>query len=648
MNILGKEQPIIYQIDDVFDPRMANMVYNAQQNYINALREDYLQTDKDLKDFRKEYGDFYSPFAKDNENWDRLTNGAIREVMDKYGPDMLRSIEGRAEIQKALNSIPYGELQKLRASVQPAMQFLKNKGILDSKGLYSKDFQNWLNKQAGITNFEDWDTLKDGVWTKESPDPFDSLNTATHSWYDQRQALYKGMKNGNRVYSYDFNDLKNTAKANAQGFINTPRGAYEFMNIKEQLKRTNPNMSEEDLQNKAFDILDDRIAQANIEMLLPEKYEADPYALARYKADLDDRNARRASARAAANQPHSGGQGGILQYSTRFGYNANQSFIDRTLNGANLSKSMLKIQRYWINKANKAKTHKEKNEALAHVKWWKGSEKWTPEQLVKNGIIKIDSNGVVTPTDRFTNAFMYSNSTDANYDKTKGGYSQQLMRNAKSTYSVFQNRIQPSNKAEHSMWSDIMAGDSELRSMPGTSNKYRMLRLNDPTLRYAPIRQANVTGSKMFRYNSLQRRFDRWLRSNSSGNGYLVNKDINVAYIPKKQRDGMMTDISGNISITGRQFKQFCNKFNITTDEGIRNAAVQLGLGIYEYQSNDKDKNKNRIYNTYYTIPMIRTMSNDGGFGWRDINTRMNQEEFGKGKAYAEEINSEAASLQQR
>ena len=647
MDILGKEQPIVYQIDDVFDPRMAQMVYNAQQNYVNALREDYLQTQKDLKDFRKEYGDFYSPFAKDNENWDRLTNGAIREVMDKYGPDMLRSIEGRAQIQKAINSIPYGELQKLKASVQPAMQFLKNKGVLDSKGLYSKDFQDWINKQAGITNFEDWDTLKNGVWTKESPDTFDSLNTVTHGWYDQRQALYKGMKNGSRVYSYDFNDLKNTARANAQGFINTPRGAYEFMNIKEQLKHANPNMSEEDLQNKAFDILDDRIAQANIEMLLPEKYEADPYALARYKADLDDRNARRAAARTAANQQHNG-QGGILQYSTRFGYNANQSFVDRTLNGANLSKSMLKIQHYWINKANKAKTSKEKNEALAHVKWWKGSENWSPEQLVKNGIIKIDSNGIVTPTDRFTNAFMYSNSTNTNYDKTKGGYSQQLMRNAKSTYSVFQNRIQPSNKAEHSMWSDIMAGDSELRNMPGTSNKYRMLRLNDPTLRYAPIRQANVTGSQMFKYNSLQRRFDRWLRSNGSGNGYLVNKNIDVAYIPKKQRNGMMTDISGNISITGRQFKQFCNKFNITTDKEIRDAAVQLGLGVYEYQSNDKDKNKNRIHNTYYTIPMIRTMSNDGGFGWRDINTRMNQEEFGKSNAYAEEINSEAASLQQR
>ena len=644
MNILGQEQPVVYSMDEIFNPTTMNMVLQAQQNYVNAMHEDYMQGVKDMKDFAKQYGDFYSPLTKDNETWDRLTNGAIREVMDKYGPDMLRSMEGRAQIQKVINSVPYGELQKLRASVQPAMQYLKNKGVLDSKGLYSKDFQDWINKQAGITNFENWDTLKDGVWTKESPDTFDSLNTVTHGWYDQRQALYKGMKGGSRVYSYDFNDLKNTAKANAQGFIKTPRGAYEFMNIKEQLKRANPNMSEEDLQNKAFDVLDNKIAQANIEMLLPEKYEADPYALARYKADLDDRNARRAAARAAANQQ----QGGILQYSTRFGYNANQSFIDRTLNGANLAKSMLKIQHYWINRANKAKTRKEKNEALAHVKWWKGSENWSPEQLVKNGIIKVDSNGVVTPTDRFTNAFMYSNSTNTNYDKTKGGYSQQLMRNAKSTYSVFQNRIQPSNKAEHSMWSDIMAGDTELRNMPGTSNKYRMLRLNDPTLRYAPIRQANVTGTQMFRYNSLQRRFDRWLRSNGSGNGYLVNKDINVAYIPKKQRDGMMTDVSGNISITGRQFKQFCNKFNIKTEGEIRNAAIQLGLGIYEYQSNDKDKNKNRIYNTYYTIPMIRTMSNDGGFGWRDINTRMNQEEFGKGNAYAEEINSEAASLQQR
>lgn len=647
MNILGQEQPVVYSMDEIFNPTTMNMVLQAQQNYVNAMHEDYMQGVKDMKDFAKQYGDFYSPFTKDNETWDRLTNGAIRELMDKYGPDMLRSMEGRAQIQKVINSVPYGELQKLRASVQPAMQYLKNKAVLDSKGLYSKDFQDWINKQAGITNFENWDTLKDGVWTKESPDTFDSLNTVTHGWYDQRQALYKGMKGGSRVYSYDFNDLKNTAKANAQGFIKTPRGAYEFMNIKEQLKRANPNMSEEDLQNKAFDVLDNKIAQANIEMLLPEKYEADPYALARYKADLDDRNARRAASRAAANQQH-GGQGGILQYSTRFGYNANQSFIDRTLNGANLAKSMLKIQRYWINRANKAKTRKEKNEALAHVKWWKGSENWSPEQLVKNGIIKVDSNGVVTPTDRFTNAFMYSNSTNTNYDKTKGGYSQQLMRNAKSTYSVFQNRIQPSNKAEHSMWSDIMAGDSELRNMPGTSNKYRMLRLNDPTLRYAPIRQANVTGTQLFRYNSLQRRFDRWLRSNGSGNGYLVNKDINVAYIPKKQRDGMMTDVSGNISITGRQFKQFCNKFNIKTEGEIRNAAIQLGLGIYEYQSNDKDKNKKRIYNTYYTIPMIRTMSNDGGFGWRDINTRMNQEEFGKGNAYAEEINSEAASLQQR
>ena len=129
MNILGQEQPVVYSMDEIFNPTTMNMVLQAQQNYVNAMHEDYMQGVKDMKDFAKQYGDFYSPFTKDNETWDRLTNGAIREVMDKYGPDMLRSMEGRALIQKIINSVPYGELQKLRASVQPAMQYLKNEGV---------------------------------------------------------------------------------------------------------------------------------------------------------------------------------------------------------------------------------------------------------------------------------------------------------------------------------------------------------------------------------------------------------------------------------------------------------------------------------------------------------------------------------------
>lgn len=295
----GKEQPMVLTIDkDIFDPQMEQMYLNAQQNYISALQKDYYDTQNRFDNYKKEYGDFFSPILKDNESYDNIANKPIRDFLSKIGPDALRSIEGRSQIQQLIGMVDTGALSKLKASVKQAEAFQKMKSELEAKGLYSEDFQRWINQQRGIKNFEDWDTLKDGVFN-QTPTQFDSLNAVTHSWYDQRQKLYKGMKNGQRVYSYDYNDLKNTARANAEGFINTPRGAYEFDKIKKQLIAKDPNISPEDLQEKAFNILDDKVAQANMEMLLPETYEADPFALEQFKADLNDRNAKRAAARAA-------------------------------------------------------------------------------------------------------------------------------------------------------------------------------------------------------------------------------------------------------------------------------------------------------------------------------------------------------------
>ena len=45
---------------------------------------------------------------------------------------------------------------------------------------------------------------------------------------------------------------------------------------------------------------------------------------------------------------------------------------------------------------------------------------------------------------------------------------------------------------------------------------------------------------------------------------------------------------------------------------------------------------------------MIRTINNNGGFFWRDMNTRINNKEYGSAKAYAEEPNAEAASVMAR
>lgn len=285
MTILGQEQPVIYRMDDMFDPTTAQMFLNAQQNYVNAMREDYMQAAQDLKNYNKEFADFYSPYEKDNESWDRLAKEPIRNLMANYGPDMLRSQEGRARIAQAIASVPSGQLAKLRASAAQGLQALKVKAELEAKGLYSQDYQDFLDKMNGRTSFKDWDTLKDGVYNSTFS-PFQGLGEVTDYIYRGRQPLYKGMKNGSRVYSYDYNDLLNAAQSNAQDFIATPRGAFEWSLAQNAARQQNPNASAEEIQKKAYEILDNRIAKANMRYLSPEKYEVDPFSLEKYRHDL--------------------------------------------------------------------------------------------------------------------------------------------------------------------------------------------------------------------------------------------------------------------------------------------------------------------------------------------------------------------------
>ena len=665
MNILGQEQPVIYKMDDMFDPATAQMFLAAQQNYANAVRQDYMQAAQDLKEYNAKYGDFYSPYSKDNLNWDRLVNEPIRKLMQNYGPDMIRSQEGRSMIAQAIASVPGGDLAKLKASALQGINALKVKAELEAKGLYSQDYQDFLDRRAGRTSFNDWDTLKDGVYNSTFS-PFQGLGEVTDYIYKGRQPLYKGMKNGQRRYAYDYNDLLNAAKSNAQDFIKTPRGAFEWEIAQRQAAQQNPTASPEQLQQKAYDILDRRIADANMRYLSPDKYEVDPFALAKYQSNLRIGEARKA---AELQQAANGTSGGILQYSDRKRYDINQSYIDKTLGGINRVKSLLGIQNYWNNRLEKATSlvkqlknstnAKKKKEALneynyakAHANWWKGSEKWGAKELIKNGIISLDENGSAVPTSRFTNAFAYSNSTD-NIPK---GDNQLLMNHAKNYYGMYQTNISGANTHELDAWKDVMAQSNELVNIPGSGNKYRAVQLNGSGLRYAPIRQINMSGNRMLKYNSIQRKFDRWLRSGGAGNGYLVLPQLKIAELGKGYRSGSQIDIQGNISITSEQFKNFCER------NGIKNytkAAAELGLGIYNGRTaitlssddvnNDAIKsNNNKYVDSYYTVPMIRTINNNGGFFWRDMNTRINNKEYGSAKAYAEEPNAEAASVMAR
>lgn len=290
MNILGQEQPVIYKMDDMFDPATAQMFLAAQQNYANAVRQDYMQAAQDQKQFFKENGGFYSPFSKDNENYYKLTLGGASKLINDLrarGIDPLRSIEGRLAIENYIYSRPYEQLANMKMSAKTGLDYIAAAQKLKAEGKYNKDFDDFMAQVEGRPNFDNYDTVAAGKPFVGSPYQYNDLQTDTDNWYKGSEPLYKGMEGGNRVYELNFDDLKNIAQPYIQDYIKTPTGQYRYRNIKERLLKQNPSLTPSELDKKAQEQFQTDVATANIKYLRGKKYESDPFALERYRTQQD-------------------------------------------------------------------------------------------------------------------------------------------------------------------------------------------------------------------------------------------------------------------------------------------------------------------------------------------------------------------------
>lgn len=290
MNILGQEQPVIYKMDDMFDPTTAQMFLAAQQNYANAVRQDYMQAAQDQKQFFKENRDFYSPFSKDNENYYKLTLGGASKLIDDLrarGIDPARSIEGRLAMENYIYSRPYEQLANMKMSAKTGLDYITAAQKLKAEGKYNKDFDDFMAKVEGRPNFDNYDTLAAGKPFVGSPYQYNDLQTDTDNWYKGSEPLYKGMENGNRVYELNFDDLKKMAQPYIQDYIKTPTGQYRYRNIKERLLKQNPSLTPSELDKAAQDQFQTDVATANTKYLRGKKYESDPFELEKYRTQQD-------------------------------------------------------------------------------------------------------------------------------------------------------------------------------------------------------------------------------------------------------------------------------------------------------------------------------------------------------------------------
>lgn len=239
MVILGLEKPVEYGNRQIFDPTMAQMVLRAQNNYVNAMREDYLQGREDLKEFNKNFGDFFSPIQKDMEWYDQNVTGATRDLINNLyaqGIDPLRSAEGRAAISRWINSMPVGKINQLKQSAADANEYLKNKAVLQSKGLWNPEFERMILKGRSL---EDWDTARDGMWTRTAPAEYQDLNRFTTHIFDALKDSYIGTDKDH----YDWYGItpeqmmQSLTPDTIGGLLNSDLGRFHYNNAKNDLLR---------------------------------------------------------------------------------------------------------------------------------------------------------------------------------------------------------------------------------------------------------------------------------------------------------------------------------------------------------------------------------------------------------------------------
>lgn len=275
--VYSRDQWIQLPVRDLYDSQI--MLAS-----INAARDMYEKGQQQLKDFQKDYGDFYSPIQKDMDWYNKNVIQGSRDLINNLydnGEDPLRSSSGRAKISRWLNNMPTGDINKLKMGSKIAQEYLRNRAMLEAQNKYNDDFERYVN---GGKSIENWDTLKDGVWTRQSPSEFTTLKAATENWFNNRtpHALTKddvvsfGMPYDKRYdyTGYTYKDLTNVASKNTPGWVSSPIANYYRHIAKQQLL----NEGVKDPTNAQVETrLQQNVADANKEWMVNPIKQANEY-----------------------------------------------------------------------------------------------------------------------------------------------------------------------------------------------------------------------------------------------------------------------------------------------------------------------------------------------------------------------------------
>ena len=203
---------------------------------VNAAKDMYEKAAQEMKEFKKEYGDFYTPIAAQQEWYNKEFNAAdkLNEIYSRGG-DPLRNRGDRMELISWINSRPYTEFAQAKRDYANVQKFLDNAGVLDRAGLYNDELTKYQLRKSnpGVSGdtideiIQNWN----GPFNLTSPTPYKDMADFSKSYFDGIQPNTSVQtKNGVSYTSKDvtIEDLRRIADDSFNDLVKTQQGQLMY------------------------------------------------------------------------------------------------------------------------------------------------------------------------------------------------------------------------------------------------------------------------------------------------------------------------------------------------------------------------------------------------------------------------------------
>lgn len=253
------ETPAAYRYIDTTPLEQMNMVGQAyKEMYENAL--------KNYQTYTTTFGDFTSPISADVDNYNKETVGRLKEKIKGINdPDWLKTPEGQAMVNGMIADTDFAQLAKYRQSAENAKEWLKAYQTMKAQG---KIKDSWIDNSPS-----NWDTKgKEAIFNETSPLEYMSAAQLTEPYTNDLRPSDLGsiIKNGGRynVTGISKDMVYRAVASHFNDLIASPQGKKYYEEAKNEVLRSNPNLTGAALDNAAQRAFNLKMAAANADKIM--------------------------------------------------------------------------------------------------------------------------------------------------------------------------------------------------------------------------------------------------------------------------------------------------------------------------------------------------------------------------------------------